>query len=400
MKRVFYMCFLLGCSVRLYDSGDDPTLTGGPDPSAGTEPSPSSCTGAVDPDRELLVTDPSVLGDGRASWTFGARLEEIAGAYAATSTASAWLDEWTNVTSVGGAAVTPRTGVSVLADAWKANGWDPVRAPFQLIAIVNRPDLRDDPSACVGSAGELRFVYNAVDSKGAALAMTIIVEIPYPKTKSPHDWAAAWHALAGLEFGAAYNDALESLTRSVTENVDVRTIRVRTNESIFGDGWEMREFAATAEGTLDQVALDTTPRQDLDGSYTLASWAKDNASVVASGAWILPASMRAGASPIPSGFRWTLPGTSSTLRTEFSTGTCNGCHGGETTALPFQHLALGNGYYGDSTPTAQVSPFLKKELGRRAQSMTNALCSTCDEGSSSSSSSPYAPEPTSPSCSK
>jgi hypothetical protein len=388
---------LLGCSVKLYDSGNgDPTATNSPDPT--NPPSPQTCTpSAVDPDRELLVVDPSVLGDARASWTFGARLEEIAGAYAATNTASAWLAEWTNVTSVGGASVTPRAGVSVLADAWKANGWDPARAPFRLIAIVNRIDLRDDPAACVGSAGELRFVYNAVDDKGAALAMTLIVEIPYPKTKSPHDWAAAWHALASIDFGASYNDALEAITRSVTQNVDVRTIRVRTNESIFGDGWELREFAATAEGTLDQVALDSTPRQDLDGSSTLATWANDNASVVATGTWVLPASMRAGASPIPSGFRWNLPGASSSLRTAFSTGTCNGCHGGETTALPFQHLAAGDGYYSDQTTTL-VSPFLKQELGRRAQSMTNALCSTCGAGSSSSS--PYAPEPSSPSCSK
>lgn len=399
MKRVFSILFLLGCSVKLYDSGNDPTLTGGPTPQGGPDASSSSssCTSAVDPDRELLVVDPSVLGDARTAWTFGARLEEIAGANAATDTASGWLAAWTNVTSVGGAPVTPRAGVSVLADAWKAQGWDPARAPFRLIAIVNRVDLRDDPAACVGSAGELRFVYNAIDDKGAALAMTLIVEIPYPKTKSPHDWAAAWHALASLHFGAGYNDALEALTRSLTENVDVRTIRVRTNESIFGDGWELREFAATAEGTLDQVALDSTPRQDLDGSYTLASWAEDNATVVASGAWVLPASMRAGAAPVPSGFRWSLPGASSTLRSEFSTGTCNGCHGGDTSALPFQHLSAGDGYYSDQT-TTRVSPFLQQELGRRAQSMTNALCSTCDSGSSSSS--PYAPEPTSPSCSK
>ena len=229
MKRVFCSILLLGCSVRLYDSGGDPTMTGGPEPT-GAPDAGVTCTSAVDADRELLVVDPSVLGDPRASWTFGARLEEIAGAHAATDTASGWLAEWTNVTSVGGAYVTPRTGTSVLADAWKAVGWDPARAPFRLIAIVNRVDLRDDPSACVGSAGELRFVYNAVDDKGAALAMTLIVEIPYPKTKSPHDWAAAWHALASLDFGPAYNDALEAITRSVTENVDVRTIRLRTNE--------------------------------------------------------------------------------------------------------------------------------------------------------------------------
>jgi hypothetical protein len=395
MKRVFCSLFLLGCSVRLYDSGGGTTVTGDPSPSAGVD---TTCGTTVDADRELLIVDPNVLGDPRAAWTFGARLEEIAGAHAPADTASGWLAAWTTVTSVGGAPVTPRPGVSVLADAWKAQGWDPARAPFRLIAIVNRVDLRDDPAACVGSAGELRFVYNAVDAKGAALAMTVIVEIPYPKTKSPHDWAAAWHALGGLDFGPAYDDALEALTRSVTEHVDVRTVRLRTNESVFGDGWELREFGATTEGTLDQVALDSTPRQDLDGSYGLASWVTQNASVVASGTWVLPASMRAGAAPVPAGFRWSVPGVSSTLRSELSTGTCNGCHGGETSALPFQHLAMGDPNYDPGQTTTRVSPFLRAELGRRAQSMTNALCSTCD--TSGSSSSPYAPEPTSPSCSK
>jgi hypothetical protein len=413
MKRLLAL-MLVGCSIRVYDSGNDPTASAGTVPTPGGGPV-TDCPSTIDPWRELLVVDPSVLGDARArnddadgAWSFRARLDEIAGASTAGDAALAWLNEWSDTTTVGpdDAPVTPRPAVeSVLVDPWRAAsaagcnaaGLDPARAPFRLIAIVNRIDLRDDPAACVGGGGELRFVYTAVDlGTAGALPMTVIVEIPYPKTRSAHDWAAAWHALGALPFGAEYDDALEALTRSVTDVVDARTIRVRTNESALGSGWELREFAASGAGALEQVTIDSTPRADLDGSSTLASWVSDNASVVATGAWVLPSAMRAGAAPIPSaGFRWHVTGAPPDLATTFSAGTCNGCHGGETSALPFQHLSAGGGYYGGDGAT-RVSPYLVSELGRRSQSMQNALCSSCDGGSAS----PYGAEPGSPSCSK
>ena len=415
MKRLLPL-LLVGCSLRLYDSGNDPTATAGvgPGPSGGTTTSPT-CPVSIDAKRELLVIDSSVLGDPRArsddadgAWSFRARLEEIAGSAGAGNAALAWLEGWRDTTYVGtdSAPVTARPDVdTVLVDPWRAAsapgcnaaGLDPAKAPFRLIAIVNRIDLRDDPAACVGSAGELRFVYTAVDASGAALPMTLIVEIPYPKTRSPHDWAAAWHALGALPFGAEYNDALEALTRSVTDVVDARTIRLRTNESALGSGWEMREFAASGAGTLDQVVIDTTPRTDLDGASSLGAWVTENASVVSSGSWVLPSAMRAGAAPIASAsFRWNVTGAKSSLAETFSAGTCNGCHGGDTPALPFQHLAGGGDYYGQDDGSTRVSPYLSSELGRRSDSMNNALCSSCDGGSGT----PYGAEPTSPSCSK
>jgi len=413
MKRLLPL-LLVGCSIRLYDSGAS-TASGGvePTPVAGTT---TACPATIDAYRELLVIDPSVLGDGRAknddadgAWSFRARLDEIAGTAHAGDAALAWLEQWRDVTSVGtdGAPVTPRPAVDdVLVAPWRAAsspdcnaaGLDPTKAPFRLLAIANRIDLRDDPAACVGAAGELRFVYTALDASGAALPMTVIFEVPYPKTRSPHDWAAAWHALGALPFGAKYNDALEALTRSVTDAVDARTVHVRTNESALGDGWEMREFAASGDGSLDEVAIDTTPRDDLDGASSLGAWVAGDADAVASGAWVLPSAMRAGAASIPSAsFRWSVTGASSSLGRAFSAGTCNGCHGGETTALPFQHLAASDGYYGDGDGKTRVSPYLESELGRRAQSMNNALCSSCD---GSSGGTPYGAEPTSPSCGK
>ena len=76
----------------------------------------------------------------------------------------------------------PRASLELLRDA-----------PFELLAIVHRPDLRDDDLACSGGAGQLRFIYGARST--VAASMTAIVEIPYPATRGARAWLDAWHEL-------------------------------------------------------------------------------------------------------------------------------------------------------------------------------------------------------------
>lgn len=350
----------------------------------------AGCDVTIDRWKELLVIHRSVLMDRRARndvphapWSFRTRMEELAGDTGVASFVASWIDQWRTVERVGpdAAPVTPRPAApAILAHA------DLDRLPFRLIAIVNRLDLR---------TGELRFVYTATDATGAALAMTVIVEVPYPATRAPEEWAAKWHALAAEPFGASYSDALAALTTEITSAADPRGIRVRTNEIALGEDagmpWELREFALdrVAYGRrLVQVPLVTTPRMDLARSPSLDSWIRENEARVRAGNHVLPGPFQAGAAEVPTPwFRWDSAELPNDLREAFSTSTCSGCHGGERQGDPlrFQHLAPFDApgpYYGSQTGETQVSRWLHDpsgrddELGRRSRLLARALCTT------------------------
>lgn len=371
-----------------------------------------SCAAVVDRWKELLVIHRSVLMDRRARndvddapWSFRARLEDLAGDRdGARAFAHAWLDQWRTVTSVGPdrAPVTPRPGVGpVLVEPWLASsGGELAGAPFRLIAVVNRPDLRQRADACGGSAGELRFVYSATDPiTDQAIPMTIIVEIPYPATRAAREWIDAWHALASKPFGPEYNDALAALTEEVTKGSPAGSWLVRTNEIALGEPdalpWEMREFALQTDAhggrRLAQIPMATTPRIELDRSASLDSWAEENEARILDGSYVLPGGFQAGAAPIASSsFRWSSRSLDPRLRAALGMATCNGCHGGERvaeTSLPFQHIAAADqptAYYGSPRDgETRLSRWLHDpsgnddELARRERSMARALCSTC-----------------------
>lgn len=367
----------------------------------------------------------SVLSDRRASnevaaapWSFRSRLEELAGGSAeAPALAQAWLAEWKSRSSVGadGAPVTPRPSVDpVILGPWRRSidpnassyaGGPPLpldRAPFRLVAIANRLDLRERELGCDGAAGELRFVYTAVNPETRlAIPFSVIVEVPYPASRSPSEWATRWHDVARRPFGAEYNEALATLTTEVTSKAARSSIRVRTNEVALGNElalpWELREFGLdTTQGAarLVQVPLAATPRIELLRSPSLDAWAQDNSAKVLAGTYLLPSGLQAGAAPMTaSSFRWTSSTLPDELRHALSIGTCNGCHGGErpSDALRFQHLAPGDttaGYYKATNGETQVSRYLHDpsggddELGRRSKSTARMLCATCGAGTS------------------
>jgi hypothetical protein len=374
----------------------------------------ATCDAKIDRWKELLVIHRSVLLDRRARndvddapWSFRSRMVELAGGdeTAAKDLAHVWLDQWRTVTSVGPdhAPVTPRPGIaSVLIDPWIAQSNGALTsAPFRLIAIVNRPDLREHDDGCDGRAGELRFVYTAVAPvERHALPMTVIFEVPYPATRSARGWIETWHALAALPFGSEYTTALAALTTEVTKSSPPASWVVRTNEDAFGVAsalpWEMREFALRTDAyearRLVQVPIATTPRIELDRSPSLDAWLKQNEARVLDGTYVLPGGFQAGAAPIANAsFRWSSSSVDQTALSALNKTTCNGCHGGERdgeTSLPFQHLAApdqrANAYYSAATDgETQVSGWLDSrsrhddELSRREDSMARALCDSC-----------------------
>jgi hypothetical protein len=258
-------------------------------------------------------------------------------------------------------------------------------SPFRLIAIVNRVDLAGEP--CQGNAGELRYVYTAVDpATSRALDLTLIIEVPYPTTRSAAEWARAWRDLAALPSGEPYAEGLADLTREIQREGDPLRVRLRTNEVAFADpaarAWEMREFNVQIRSgalELSMVPLEFTPRADADPAV-LSDYVLDHADEIEASGVSLPEALRAGAAQIDApDFSWPVLGVSERLRRAFSLQTCNGCHGGDTASLPFRHIGPGS----SSTAPAALSRFLydpdadTDELRRRAGVLENLAATEC-----------------------
>src|SRR5262249_40087853 len=98
------------------------------------------------------------------------------------------------------------------------------RAPFELLAIVNGID------AHAAGQGELRFVYGIYDVPGApqfnpqGRSFTLMVTSSLPATAALANrqaWAARFHALGAIPFGADYNLALQAITDSVVRTATI-----------------------------------------------------------------------------------------------------------------------------------------------------------------------------------
>lgn len=360
--------------------------------------------------RDLIAIDPELVqgplasnADAGAPLSFRSQMQWLsASTRDPLSFVRSWFDQWltANDTAPELPEVAARPGAGpVLIDSWLGvtdaaspdAGYAPrftpswADAPFVLIAIVNRVDLAS--AACEGFAGELRYIYSALDvASGEPLDMTVIVEIPYPTLRPAAEWARAWQSIGQLPPGTSYASGIEELAREVQSEADPLRVRVRTNEialgSVAAPRWEMREFhtrIVDAELALSQVPLESTPRADADPA-ALAAHVIERSEEILQGAVVLPMELRAGAAEIPTpDFSWSVLGVSDRLRRAFSVETCNGCHGGDTPTLPFRHVAPGR----TKTSRAQLSRFLydpeapSDELRRRTEALSALASIQC-----------------------
>lgn len=249
---------LVGCNLKagnlIAPSGDGRGVQAGR-PFAPGAPTPVSA------EKELVITDLSVIEDaarttGRGVWTFGTLMEGLSNGRNTEQFVLNWLNEWNRDVYINGQKIPARKAIQrMVIDPWmQASGGrklDLKKAPFRLLAIVNRVDLRK-----VGNAGEGRFVFGALDKDGNPTPFTVIFEYgvdfnmldgKYNKgakglnlnlngllgnfgldldqlagkrdndsatkrMKLVTDWAMRWHKLGTLPYGAAYNAELQKLT--------------------------------------------------------------------------------------------------------------------------------------------------------------------------------------------
>lgn len=385
-------------------------------------------------DRCLMIRDPAVVDDPRAKgtgvWSFGHLMTEMANEKATGIKPSEfvlhWLEHWERDQTVNGCRVeNRREGIRALViDPWqRASGGpgkplDLAKAPFRLMAIINRLDLSSNAVLGAdrigdGGAGEARFMFCVLDTRkerdldrAPPTRFTVIFEygIKRKSLQGVKDWAAGWYDLRRYEPKSdEYKERLQRLTQEfVRAGADPESppnrsalAQLRTNEIeldlVAGqlgveldrvDGldrplWELREFVINThdDGLLYQVTVKQTPRFALRGGKTNPNGGRRLAAFVSEPANLdailnerhrLPVQFPTGqtfvdgASITPQNFFWEAPGVSPPARHLLSLATCSGCHSRE--AFPegpperqFTHLFPLTRVKGQA---AEMSPFL------------------------------------------
>lgn len=369
---------------------------------------------SIDPARELFMTDVSVVDDLRytawsssresapeGAWSFGRLIDNmlpdcLRSPYGRSQFILRWLKTWERDQTVNGQVIPARPLIrSVIIEPWRtASGCtgpdetcvlDMAHAPFRLLAIVNRPDLRQMPSEREpGRAGEGRFIFGVLGAQGQRLPFTVIFEyeLPISERTGLLVWAQRWHQLGSLPFGERYNEKLSQVTRSFTRrNAAPRRpngsalLQIRTNEvplSPVSPGlWEMREFILSPSSGL---LIPTTVKQEvnaaLNGTATLGYWAAAHAEDILSGQHEVPRTwggqrFLAAAAPVPSNLAWTVPGVPEDVRHALAQATCSGCHKSET-GTNFLHVRSR-----EVGSASQLSVFLTQELSPSGPRLTD-----------------------------
>ncbi|WP_224248178.1 hypothetical protein [Hyalangium gracile] len=360
---------------------------------------------SIHPSRELFIHDVSVVDDAlyttwdprrsgtdpEGAWSFGRLIDNMVpellrNPYGRSQFILHWLKSWERDQTVNGLVIPARPLIrSQLIDPWRAASGckgaddrcvlDLSKAPFRLLAIVNRPDLRRVPTATSpGNAGQGRFVFGVLGPDGERLPFTVIFEYQLPISRKVDmiTWATRWHALGSIPFGRLYNAKLHSVTREFTRRHAApgqvngsALLQIRTNEAALSSAepplWELREFVLGSTGMLRPATVKQEVDAALNGSALLGAWAAQNAAAILEGRHVVPGSFQgqrflAAAAPVPLDLAWQVPGVSEEVRHAFSLATCSGCHKSETGTF-FLHVRTR-----EAGAAAQLSAFLAEEL--------------------------------------
>ncbi len=366
---------------------------------------------AIDPARSLMIIHPSVIedpsrtfnpctdvGTRMGKWTFGYLMTQMANQ---TQTgidprvfARQWLAHWEAQQTINGFAVPGRPAVrDKVIIPWEAASGGPgslldlSEAPFRLLAIVNRIDLRGNSGYTQNNAGEARFVFGVIDRTASnstccvVSEMTVILEYGIDRSgcEQVKAWAQQWAALSSIPMPSAqFNQALENITEQfVRAGVAPHKVngsalnQLRTNEFLPPQtgNWELREFKLTpgsedpfvANGQLRMTTVKLTPDEQFNNTATLGNYIVANQAQVCADQHIVPLQFGGGPflggnSFVPPTFwdspAFLCPPSGCNPEFKFSFNTCSGCHFGETNTS-FYHIR--------PTPFGQpplLSPFL------------------------------------------
>ena len=395
----------------------------------------SAAACVVDPARELFITDVSVVDDcfrttwfgpcpapvlpaTRGAWTFGKLAEGIFGTNNPAilhNEVLRWLNEWRFNRVINGELVPARPAVqNLVINPWLAASGgvqlDMRRAPFRLLAIVSRVDLRQPATAPGGqNAGEGRFVFNLLTPNGTPTEYLLILEygLDANDCTTVLTWANQWHNLGTIPFSPTFNAALQKITDQFTligsspgKPNGSALNQARTNDFHLAAPWELREFTlqppAGPPAPLLMSTVAQTPANVHQNTGLLANYANVNTPAIVANNYVLPllwaaTPFRGGASAHAINFDWDGPPPACTsianpnARHILSLNTCNGCHGAETNTI-FKHVeprpagvpsVLSGFLTGIGTVDMCGAPRPFNDLARRQVDLCNLLSMSC-----------------------
>jgi hypothetical protein len=380
------------------------------DDGGGDESVPEACRSiAVDRFKELLIVDEAVTRDPRAlnasngAWSFRHAIESLSPpGVAPEALIRQWIDTYTtshriNLFNVASRPLvtkvllcpwlrrTPANECNEDCSACKEEHLDLAVAPFRLIGIANRIDLRE---TVVDASGEGRLVFGMMDGPGDDPASvdirgTVILEYALPTVhgETMKTWADRWHALGTHQaFDESFRSDLQAITDTFVSRGswpghagDSALQQLRTNERAFDWQWDLREYKLAPNGIV-LAPTQNAPDATVSASASLASWVEANRATVLQGKHVLPADFTGGASQPLTPVR--PDGLDEQLRSAFAKETCAGCHQLERTPVDINfHVSPAK------KGIEKLSPFLNNpadpandELGRRTLSLRRALC--------------------------
>jgi hypothetical protein len=366
----------------------------------------------------------SNAGTKMGPWTFGFLMAQLANTPSTGVSPSRfvmnWLLTYTKKQSVNKDSLDIRPKMAAFIHNWLVassgltdSTLDLSIAPFRLMAIVNRLDLRANTGYLGngGNAGEGRFVFCALDNSCGPALFTVIFEYGINKTTCPSikAYAQEWYDLKDLTIGSsAYNTALQHITDQFSmantnpskpngSSLD----QLRTNEIALGSSWELREFNIDPTlHTLFDTTVKQTPQAKFDHQPIIDTFLRQKASLIKTNTHIIPlvyhfngtdTNFLAAMAPEPPLF-WVgnvaveLP--NDTVREMFSLNTCNGCHNLETgasflqisPAISFGSPASLSGFLTGTTvidPAEIPGTWKFADLQRRAQDLIDLVNSPC-----------------------
>jgi hypothetical protein len=370
----------------------------------------------VNAKRSLVITNIKVVedptrtfnpcnrtGTPMGAWTFGRLMTDMANTPVSGVQPPAFVRQWLNkwmadqTTANGWTAAKRQQIQQLVIDPWVAASGGPTQplnlsiAPFRLLAIVNRVDLRKgNVGYGGGTAGEGRFVFGVMDMRKTGgidpytgkptpacteTQFTVILEYGIERRgcEAVRDWGREWDNLKNYTPGTVlYNSKLQAITDQFAK-ANAAPLKpngsalnqLRTNEialrNIAPDNfWQLREFRLPkGNGHLFEANAKQTPHESLRNSNLTASYINTNQAAILNDTYVVPdfigmqpfltnASDVPGLplptptpSPTPTSVFWsdgpTTPIASRQARHLFSLNTCSACHHGET-FTSFTHI--------------------------------------------------------------
>ena len=396
------------------------------------ELSVGGCSANVEPLRSIEIVHPNIVNDARSSnatdgpWSFRRLIENMAPSANAVDTdpfVRGIFESFNSVQTVNGAVTEVRNSVSTM-DRFTIPGTSPrqfnlANAPFQLIAVASRLDLRS-----ATTAGEGRLIFGLTNASNPSSpnmeTMTLIMEFALPLVApldTPAKWAAKWHELDSIDPATAPATFAAKL-QEITDKFTVRNAfvgrpngsainQIRTNEIRFTTFtfWQLREFNMGSNGFMAPATTKESPNWDfINRSQEMRDFINQNPVLntttdtsfmslkmptVFENTLFLGVKQNQAVGVVSNGGRWDLSDTETQFNSvaidNFGFLTCNGCHN--------ENKASGDRAFYQVDPTAspgvdgtgRLSQFMlvgdpskggrrPAELTRRANDMGTLLC--------------------------